>query len=260
MNTYTLITGGSSGIGLELAHLFARDNKNLLLVARNREKLRAVKSELESLYGITVRAISADLAIEENVYKIYEYVEKHGLIVENLVNNAGLGTFGAFTEVDIQRDMELLRVNINALTLLTKLFLPEIRALKSGGVLNVASTAGFQAGPYMSVYYASKAYVLSLTEALHEEYKDKMVRVTALCPGPVDTEFQSKSNIEKAEFAKKYIMDPAQVALAGYKGFLANKVIVIPGAKNKALIQLLRVSPRSLARKITMSTNDTKEE
>lgn len=258
MNTYTLITGGSTGIGLELAHLFARDNNNLILVARNEDKLRDVKSELESLYSVEVKVLALDLSKEENVYKVYKYVEENNFIVDNLVNNAGLGSFGPFTKVPIEKDIELLQVNINALTLLTKLFLPQIRLLQSGGILNVASTAAFQAGPYMSVYYASKAYVLSLTEALHEEYKDQMVKITALCPGPVDTEFQSKSNIEKAEFAKKYIMDPAEVALAGYKGFKANKVIVIPGVKNKALIQLLRVSPRSLARRIILSTNDKK--
>lgn len=256
MNTYTLITGGSAGIGLELAHLFAKDNNNLILVARNEKKLDEVKLEFKNLYKIDIKTLALDLSKEENVYKVYKYVEENNLTVENLINNAGIGSFGSFTQVSIERDMELLQININALTLLTKLFLPKIVELKSGGILNVASTAAFQAGPGMSVYYASKAYVLSLTEALHEEYKDKMLKITALCPGPVDTEFQNKSNIKKAEFAKKYIMNPKAVALEGYKGYLKNKAIVIPGIKNKFLIQLLRISPRSLARRIIMSTNN----
>lgn len=256
MNTYTLITGGSEGIGLEIAHLFAKDGNNLVLIARNEKRLDDAKYELENLYNIDVKILALDLSKEENVYKVHQYVEKNNIIVENLINNAGIGSFGFFNEVSVERDMELLQININALTLLTKLFLPKILELKSGGILNVASTAAFQSGPGMSVYYASKAYVLSLTEALHEEYKDKGIKITALCPGPVDTDFQKKSHIKKAKFAKNYIMNPKKVALDGYKGYLKNKVIIIPGIKNKFLIQLLRVSPRILARRVIMITNN----
>ena len=197
---YTLITGASTGIGYELAKLFAKDRHNLILVARDEGKLETAKNEL-SKYNVEVKILSLDLSKSEDIQGLFNYVEMNKLNVDILVNNAGIGTFGDFSEIEWVNEEALIDINIKVLTKLTKYFLPKIIECKNGGILNVASTAAFCSGPRMAAYYASKAYVLNLTEAIYEECKDSGIRISCLCPGPVKTTFQDKAGIKKSESA-----------------------------------------------------------
>ena len=215
---YTLITGASTGIGYELAKLFAKDRHNLILVARDEGKLETAKNEL-SKYNVEVKILSLDLSKSEDIQGLFNYVEMNKLNVDILVNNAGIGTFGDFSEIEWVKEEALIDINIKVLTKLTKYFLPKIIECKNGGILNVASTAAFCSGPRMAAYYASKAYVLNLTEAIYEECKDSGIRISCLCPGPVKTTFQDKAGIKKSESAKKYLMDAEEVAKVSYKDF-----------------------------------------
>ncbi|WP_338626961.1 SDR family oxidoreductase [Clostridium baratii] len=253
--SYTLITGGTKGIGLELARLFAKDKNNLIIVARKEEELKRVKEELQKEYGVDVETLSLDLAVDNSVGKLIKFVEEKNLIVDNLINNAGVGSFGYFDEADENKDLNLIDINIVALTKLIKYFLPKMKSKKHGGILNVASTAAFVGGPKMSTYYSSKAYVLTLSEALYEEGKEFGVNVCCLCPGPVKTDFQESAGIVKSEKAKKYLMDAKDVAKEGYEGFKKGKAIIIPGFKNKIMIIATKIAPRSIIRKIILSTN-----
>ena len=251
---YTLITGASTGIGYELAKLFAKDKHNLILVSRNKIKLESVKNELEK-YNIDIKILALDLLKSEDIKNIFNYVEINKLNIDILVNNAGIGTFGDFNDIEWKKDEELIDINIKALTQLTKYFLPKILECKNGGILNVASTAAFCSGPRMAAYYASKAYVLNLTEAIYEEYKDNGIKISCLCPGPVKTSFQGKAGIKKSEAAKKYLMDAEEVAKVCYKDFNKGKLIIIPGMKNKLLVMGNKLLPRSISRKIILKTN-----
>ncbi|WP_238883593.1 SDR family oxidoreductase [Clostridium sp. YIM B02551] len=256
MDKYTLITGASSGIGYELSKLFALGGSNLILVARNNEALYKVKEEISKLNDVDIEVLSIDLSKEESVECILDFVEKKNIVVNNLVNNAGMGDFGEFAKSDYKRQLDMIQVNIMSLTKLTKVFLEDMIQRGTGGILNVASTAAFAPGTNMSVYYATKAYVLSLTEALHEENTKNGIRVMALCPGAVDTAFQQKAGIKKSKLAKGNIMYPNEVAVIGYTKFIkTNKAIVIPGFKNKLLIQAMRILPRNLIRKIIKKVN-----
>lgn len=253
---YTLITGGSEGIGFELAKLFAINKHNLIIVARNKNKLEIVKKQLEKDYQISVEIIQCDLFVDKECEKIIKIVEEKNLIVDNLINNAGVGSFGFFHEAEDGFEEKLININIIALTNLTKYFLKKMIERSDGGILNVASTAAFVGGPKMSMYYSSKAYVLSLTEALYEEVKKHGIRVSCLCPGPVKTSFQQKSGIKKSENAKNYLMNPDEVAQYAYKKFFKGKVIIIPGYKNKILVLVNKFIPRSLSRKIILKINN----
>ena len=253
--SYVLITGGSEGIGLEFAKLFAKDNKNLILVARNDEKLNAAK-ELLSDYDIDIKILSVDLSSMDGGKRLIDYVNDNDLEVEILINNAGVGSFGEFNNIDWETEEKLIDINIKALTRLTKYFLPKMIENNRGGILNVASTAAFSAGPKMATYYASKAYVLNLTEAIAEEVKGNKIRVSCLCPGPVRTSFQGKAGIEKSEGAKKYLMNADDVAKEGYIGFNKGKVIIIPGVKNKFLVYINKFIPRMITRKVILKTNE----
>lgn len=252
---YTIITGGTEGIGLELAKLFAINKHNLIIVARNQDKLEAVKNEFEQKYQISVEAMQIDLSVDKAYKNIIRIVEEKNLTVNNLINNAGIGSFGFFDEAEDGFEEQLININIIALTNLTKYFLKKMIKRGCGGIMNVASTAAFVGGPKMAMYYSSKAYVLSLTEALHEEVKDFGVRVSCLCPGPVKTSFQEKAGIKKSKKAKKYLMEADKVAEEAYFGFLKGKAIIIPGYKNKLLILLNKLIPRSLSRKIILKSN-----
>ena len=251
---YTLITGASTGIGYELAKLFARDRHNLILVARDESKLETAKNEL-SKYNVEVKILSLDLSKSEDIQSLFNYVEMNKLNVDILVNNAGIGTFGDFSEIEWVKEEALIDINIKALTKLTKYFLPKIIECKNGGILNVASTAAFCSGPRMAAYYASKAYVLNLTEAIYEECKDSGIKISCLCPGPVKTTFQDKAGIKKSESAKKYLMDAEEVAKVSYKDFKKGKLIIIPGMKNKLLVIGNKLLPRRISRKIILKTN-----
>jgi Short-chain dehydrogenases of various substrate specificities len=253
---YTIITGGTEGIGLELAKLFAAEKHNLIIAARNQKRLEEVKKEFENEYEISVEIIQADLSVDKACEKIIKTVEEKNLIVDNLINNAGIGSFGFFNEAEDGFEEQLININIIALTNLTKYFLKDMIKRGCGGIMNVASTAAFVGGPKMALYYSSKAYVLSLTEALHEEVKSFGVRVSCLCPGPVKTSFQEKSGIKKSEKAKKYLMNVEDVAKEAYLGFFKGKAIIIPGYKNKLLVLGNKLIPRSLSRKIILKSNN----
>ncbi|MGV3025294.1 SDR family NAD(P)-dependent oxidoreductase [Clostridium thermobutyricum] len=252
---YTLITGATKGIGFELAKLFSKDKNNLLLVARNEEKLLKLKNILEKEDDIKVMTLSIDLTKENEIDVLINKINSEEIIIENLVNNAGIGSFGYFDEIDEERDFDLININIFAITKLIKALLPKMKDRRSGGILNVASTAAFVGGPKMSTYYSSKAYVLTLSEALYEECKEHNVKVCCLCPGPVKTSFQSDAGIVKSEKAKKYLMDANIVAKVGYNGFKKGKPIIIPGFKNRIMVNSTKILPRGLIRKIIFNTN-----
>lgn len=247
-----LITGASSGIGLELATLFAADGHDLVLVARRGDRLRALAAELASRHGVRSTVITTDLADPDTPPEIARSVEAAGLEVRYLVNNAGFGLTGPFAETDITTEQRMIQVNISALTHLTKLFLPGMVARHEGAILNVASTAGFVPGPLMAVYYATKAYVISFSEALAEEVTGSGATVTVLCPGATRTAFWAAAGMDASArlFRRPWVADAASVARAGYEGLRAGKRLVIPGLANKIMIQSARVAPRVLLAKI----------
>ena len=245
-----LITGASSGIGLELAKLFARDQCELILVARESARLRQAAAEVGKISGMPPRVIARDLADAASPAAIHD--ELADTPIDTLVNNAGFGLGGAFTETDGQTELDMIQVNVTSLVHLTKLFLPAMVARKSGRILNVASTAAFQPGPLMAVYYASKAFVLSFSEAIAEELVGSGVTVTALCPGPTTSDFQRRAAIENIKLVKNKsmgMMSSEEVARIGYRGMMDGKVIVIPGMLNKLGVQSLRLGPRAIIRK-----------
>jgi short-subunit dehydrogenase len=243
-----LITGASGGIGLELARLFAAGGYDLVLVARSADKLEELAGELRK-HGGAVRVLAKDLARPESPEEVFRELEAAGIAADVLVNNAGFATYGAFVEIDLGRELEELQLNVVTLTHLTKKLLPGMLARRRGGVLNVASTAGFQPGPLMAVYYATKAYVISFSEALAEELSSTGVAVSVLCPGPTATGFQRRAGMEASKLFSGVLQvaDAAAVARAGYDGFRAGKRIVIPGLINKVGVQSIRISPRALA-------------
>jgi len=254
-----LITGASSGIGLELAHLFARDGYRLVLVARSRGALRELGDDLQSRYHIPVRISPKDLAHPSSPSELLSELQEAGIVLDVLVNNAGFGVGGGFLDTDWNNEAELMQVNMVALTHLTKLFLPQIRA-REGKVLNVASTAAFQPGPFMAVYYASKAYVLHFTEALAEELAGSRVTVTCLCPGPVRTNFQKRAHIGETRMVHSpLLVDVREVARVGYEGMKQGKRVVIPGWKNRLGVELLRLSPRKMVTKVVRKIQESKK-
>ncbi len=246
-----LITGASSGIGLELAKLFAQDGYDLVLLARRREKLEALGGELARRHGIRSRTIGADLADPAAPAQIFRQLEVASVAVDVVVNNAGFGALGPFATTDLETERRMIQVNIGALTHLTKLFLPGMLARRRGRILNVASTAGFVPGPLMAVYYATKAYVISFSEALVEELRGSGVSVTVLCPGPTRTEFQTVAHMESARlFRLPGVMDAAAVARAGYAGLMAGKRMVVPGLVNRLTPLVIRLSPRGMVARV----------
>ncbi|MFI5323636.1 MAG: SDR family NAD(P)-dependent oxidoreductase [Thermodesulfobacteriota bacterium] len=250
-----LITGASSGIGLELARLFAADNSNLVLVARREDRLRALADELKSEFGVDVFILPKDLSQKNAPKEIFDTLGKEGIQIDVVVNNAGFGSRGSVADLDTDMQIDMIQVNAVALTHLTRLFLPGIIERGRGGILNVGSLAGFQPGPNLAVYYATKAYVLSFTEALAEEIKNPNIKITCLAPGPVRTEFGSKSELDDSLLFKLSLMDVEPVVKTGYEGFRNGKVIVIPGYKQKIILFLLRFTPRFLVRKIAKALN-----
>ena len=246
-----LITGASSGIGLEFSHIFAKNYYRLVLVARDREKLRVLQKELHEKYGVEVVIVPKDLSLTSAAEQIYNALSHENIEVDVLVNNAGFGAYGKFSDIDPQKEVEMITVNITTLTYLTKLFLPQMMARKHGRVLNVASTAAFQPGPLMAVYYATKAYVLSFSEALSEELEGTGVTVTALCPGPTASGFQKAADIEDSKLVKgKKIATSRQVAEYGYDALMKGKRVAIHGTMNKIMAFTTRFAPRKLVTKM----------
>jgi hypothetical protein len=250
MRTAAVVTGASAGLGLELARLFAKDGHDVVLVARRRERLDALARELEAAHGVAARVIAADLADPAAPPRIFEETRAAGAEVEFLVNNAGFGTNGPFAETDARRELDLIEVNVCALAHLTRLFLPAMIARRRGRVLNIGSTAGFMAGPYMATYFASKAFVLSFTEALAIELRGSGVTATVSCPGPVATEFAAVAGTDKtALFKSGGVASAASVALHAYRCMRAGRTIALPGLRNK-LIVALRLVPRGVAARV----------
>jgi len=242
-----LITGASGGIGYELAKLFAKDRHDLVLVARSAAKLARIADELQQQFGITAKALPLDLTAGPAPQFLYDQLQREGIAVDLLVNNAGYGVFGEFAQVPLEEDLGQIQLNITALTQLSKLFLAPMLERRSGRILNVASTAGFQPGPLMAVYYATKAYVISFSEALANELNGTGVTVTCLCPGVTDTGFQERAGTADTPLFKvARPMDAKTVARDGYRGMMAGKPLVISGFRNWLLAESLRVSPRKL--------------
>lgn len=239
----TLITGASAGIGAELARIFAANAHRVALVARRADRLETLAAEIRAKGGPEPIIIASDLGKSGSIDEIVARLAAAGVEVEYLVNNAGYGLFGRAVEMDREDQLGIIDVNIRALTDLSLRFAGSIAALR-GGILNVASIAGFLPGPGMAVYYASKAYVLSLSEALHQELGKKGVRVTALCPGPVPTEFQIRAGFEPGLDSMVLNVPPAEVARQAYHGLMNNKRLVIPGIGVKIVPFLLRFFPR----------------
>jgi uncharacterized protein len=245
-----LITGASGGIGYELALLFARDGYDCIPVARSQDKLKELAEQLEREHHVKTLVLAKDLARPSAVDEIYEEVTAASMPVDVLVNNAGFPVFGLFVETDLQIELEMLQVNVVALTALSKLFLKGMVQRRTGRILNLASTAAFLPGPLMAVYYASKAYVLSFSQALSNELRGTGVTVTALSPGPTRTGFQKRGVMEDSRLVQGQIADAATVALAGYRGLMAGKTIVIPGFSNKLIPWVVRLSPRGVVTRV----------
>jgi len=249
--SFTLITGASGGIGYELAKLAAADRKNLVLIARSANKLDRLAEEIRNNYKSEVIILAIDLSDEAGVKKLIAEIAGKNIKVDTLINNAGFGDFGDFAKADLDKNMEMIRLNISALTRLTHFALQGMLKAGNGKIMNVASTAAFLPGPGMAVYYASKAYVLSFSEALTRELKGTGVTVTALCPGPTDTDFASSAGLGKSVMHR--MLPPATslaVAKAGYKAMMKGKAIEIPGLTNKLSALTPRFSPRSVVRNL----------
>jgi short-subunit dehydrogenase len=245
-----LVTGASGGIGEELARLFAADGHDLVLVARSRDKLARLSEELAAKHGVKARVLASDLARPDGPQEIFDELQGAGVSIDALVNNAGFGSYGLFAETDSQSELGLLQVNVVALTHLSKLFLPGMIARRRGYLMNVASTAAFQPGPLMAVYYASKAYVLSLSEALANECEGTGVVVSALCPGPTETGFVAAAGMQESKLFERGAMTAREVAEDGYRGMLAGKGIVIPGFRNNLLARSIGLFPRGLVTRV----------
>jgi short-subunit dehydrogenase len=246
-----LVTGASGGIGLELARLFAADGYDLVLVARTGPKLEETGRGLSARHGVRVRPLVLDLADPAAPEAIAKALAPDSIEPDALVNNAGIGVFGRFAESDGEAEARLLQVNLVALTRLTKLVLPGMIARRRGRILNVASTAAFQPGPLMAVYYASKAYVVSFSEALAEECRGTGVTVTALCPGPTLTGFQAEAKMERSRLVGAFWMMTADaVARAGYRAMMRGKRMEVPGLVNRIHAAIAPFVPRSLAARI----------
>ena len=242
-----LITGASSGIGLEFAEIFAANKNNLVLVARSADKLNLLAAQLTKQHSISVTVIAADLSKMEAVQQVYDTCQAKNLQIDYLVNNAGFGDFGFFIESNWQKTEQMIDLNIKSLTFITRLFAPAMAARKAGKILNVASTAAFQPGPTMAVYYATKAYVLHFSEALSNELKDQGVTVTCLCPGATESGFQAAAAMEESALVKgKKLPTAKEVALFGYKAMMKGKLTVIHGWMNYMMANSIRFTPRAL--------------
>src|SRR3954467_7634178 len=254
-----LVTGGSSGIGLELAKVLARHGYDLVLVARKRDALEAVAGQIEGKYDVRAHVFAADLRRPEAPQAISDFLHNEAIPTTVLINNAGFGLGGEFADTELSRELEMIQVNIAALTHLTKLFLPAMIRAKSGRILNVASTAAFQPGPLMAVYYATKAYVLSFSEALAEELRNSGVTVTALCPGVTRTNFASTARVGNSRLFTLFgVASAAGVAEFAIQAMMDGKRVAIPGIRNKILAQANRLAPRALSAKIARLAQETR--
>lgn len=260
-----LITGASSGIGKALTNEFAENGYNIIAVARSEQKLGELSNHLKQKYSIEVWTIIKDLAKDGAGMEVYQEVKKLNRQVDVLVNDAGIGQRGKFIDIPFEKDSELIHLNIIALTQLTKLFLTEMTARDEGKILNLGSVAGFQPGPLLAVYHATKAYVVSLSEALATELEDmgSNVSVTCLCPGPTDTNFFSRADMEDTNVVhhkEKLMQSPEEVAKGAYKALMSGERIFIPGASNKIMTFVRRAIPKSVQSKMQKKFYESHEE
>lgn len=252
-----LITGASSGIGRSFAHLFARDGYALVLVARRGDALEELAAELSREHGVTVRVVAIDLARPDAPAQLVRDLQQAGVTVDVLVNNAGFGLQGAFAALTLERQLQMIQVNVTALTALTRLFLPAMLERGRGGILNVGSIAGFQPGPFMAVYYATKAYVVSFSEALADELSGSGLRVSCLAPGPTATAFAAEAGAADARMFRGETMSVEEVARIGYEGWRQGKFLVIAGRRNWWRTVGVRLLPRATVRRIVRGLNTT---
>ncbi|MDF9758322.1 short-subunit dehydrogenase [Peribacillus simplex] len=257
MRKTVLITGVSGGIGKELADRFAKDGHDMVLVARTEGKLLELAKEYQKKYGVQATVIAKDVASPGVPEEIVAELKEKGIVVDYLVNNAGFGLYGTFLETKLEQETNMIDVNVKALTVMTKLFLPDMVKRGQGGVMNVASLVGFFPGPMMSVYYATKSYVLSFTEALENEVSGTGVTVTALCPGLTSTGFVDRSGMGASKlFQSGTIMEAGQVAEEGYRGFLRGKTLIMPGARNRFVAFIPRLMPRKMVTRMVRTMQD----
>ena len=255
-----LVTGSSFGIGLELARIFAREEHNLVLVARTADKLRQLAAELEKAHGTRSLILAADLSEPGAPAYVLDQTIRAGITVDFLVNNAGFGQYGPFADSDIEQCLRQIQLNVTTLTHLTRLYLPEMVERGSGRILNVASTAAFQPGPLMAVYFATKAYVLHFSEALSNELAGSGVTVTCLCPGATTTEFHKRANATGMRLLRMGSMDARTVAEDGYRALMKGKPVAISGFKNWLVAQSVRLAPRQLVTAIARMTQEVQPE
>lgn len=239
-----LVTGGSSGIGLELAKLLAGDNFNLVIVAKGKKGLKKVRDDLKDTYGIEITAIAADLSLADSPKKVYDEVKKQDIKLDILINCAGIGDFSEFVKSGPAKNAEMINLNCRALTSITRLFAGDMVKRKKGRIMNVASIAGFFPGPGMAVYFATKAYILHFTEALAEELRNSPVTVTCLCPGPTRTPFIEKASQEESGVIKPGLPAAEEVAEFGYLAMLNGRRVAVHGWKNKLQAFIARFLPR----------------
>lgn len=243
---YALITGATSGIGYELAKLFAKDKYNLVIVARNNEELEKTATELKQ-EGVEVVTIAKDLFKREAPFEVYDEVKAKGIQVDVLVNDAGQGQYGLFAETDINRELDIIQLNIGATISLVKSFLPDMIARKDGKILNLSSIAGKTPGPYQSVYHGTKAFIQSFTEAIRSENKDNGITITALLPGATETDFFNKAEMQDSKIVQQGgLSNAADVAKDGYDALMSGDDMVISGFKNKAMVGMSSITPDHL--------------
>jgi uncharacterized protein len=248
-----LVTGASSGIGYEISRLLATDGYDLVLVARDRQRLEEAAERIrKSQAAVSIKVIPKDLSDRSAVDEIVQDLRRESIEIHVLINNAGYAMYGPFVENVLDDELDMMRVNMESLTQLTKRLVPDMIEKREGRIMNVASTAAFAPGPFMAVYYATKAYVLSFSEALSEELRGTGVSVTALCPGATETGFQKRARVEKTLLFRPWkVMDPETVARIGYRGMMKGKAVVIPGWLNKWMVHSIRFGPRSSLRRIS---------
>ncbi|MFO0322170.1 MAG: SDR family NAD(P)-dependent oxidoreductase [Bacteroidota bacterium] len=252
-----LITGASNGIGLELAKIHASKGGDLVLVARNKSKLDELKTELENQYKVKIYTIGKDLSALNSAQEVYDETSKQKIQIDYLINNAGFGDFGMFVETDWNKELQMINLNITTLTQFTKLYLQDMVKRRNGKIMNVASTAAFQSGPTMAVYFATKAYVLSFSEAVDNEVRDKGVTVTALCPGATESGFQVAAAMEESNLVKgKKLPTSKEVAEYGYASMMKGKTVAIHGIMNWIMASSVGFLPRSLVVKVTRKIQD----
>ena len=249
MTKTALITGGAGGIGFELARVYAKNSYNVLLIDINDKALVESKSKLEKEFSITASTLAIDLSSEKAAEKIYKYTTENNIVVNTLINNAGFGVYGKYSVSDWSREQSMMNIHVYITAALTKYYLKEMVKRNEGQVLNVASLAGFQPGPFMSMYYATKAFVISFTESISREHKDTNINISVLCPGITKTGFQ-KSVSENSDPKARNMASAQNVAEYAFEKLKQNKVVIIPGFKNKILSILPGLLPRSMARNI----------